>query len=110
MMVFQRPFRDLVLRQIALFASEHSDKVLSARAALRAYDDDRDPTTALERYADHDDLAEDVELILTDMCERYASTLEPRMAKRYVKVFTKEARKVYGDLLVKFDPYYLSED
>ena len=109
-MIFQRRFRDLVRRQIALFASEHTDKVLSARAALRAYDDERDPQAALERYADHDDLSEDVELILTDMCERYASTLEPRMAKRYVKVFTKEARKVYGDLLSKFDPYYLTDD
>ena len=109
-MIVRRRFRELARRQLAIFAEEHSAKVTEARAALRAYDDERDPQEALQRYADHDDLSEDVELILTEMCERYAATLDQRMARRYVKVFTREARKVYGDLLMKFDPHIVGDD
>lgn len=94
-----RRFSELVDRQLAIFAADHSDLVDDARAALRQYAAEPDPNAALEQYGTHDELAEQVEELLDDMYRNFATTLEPAAAKAYRKQFAKRAKAAYGDLL-----------
>lgn len=94
-----RAFREVVDRQLSIFAGDHAELVLRARAARGAYSADPDPGRALEAYAEHDELAEQVEELLDDMYRSYASTLEPDMRRRYRRTFARRARGAYGDLL-----------
>jgi hypothetical protein len=96
---WQRRFRELVRTQLALFENEYGELVSEARAALVAYNAEHDSDLAMELYERYDDLAEDVEDALEFMCERMASTMEPRAAKQYRTRFEHDARSVYRDLL-----------
>ena len=99
-------FRDVVDRQLAIFATDHADLVERARAALAAYHAQPDPRTAQERYQEHDELAEEVEELLDDMYRNFARTLDDKAAAGYRRTFAKRARTAYGDLLPRltFDP------
>lgn len=99
-MIFgRRRFRDVVGRQLMLFAQDHDELVQRARASLRSYSDETDPAAALERYADFEDASEDIEDLLYDMCDRFSSTLDEPMAKRYAAEFDRQARKAYRDVI-----------
>lgn len=95
----RRRFRDLVNRQLAIFAHDHAHLVVDARSALVGYGTEQDPSTALEHYGEHDELAEQVEELLDDMYRNFSSTLEPKAAKEYRREFARRAKSVYGDLL-----------
>lgn len=95
----RRQFRDLVQTQLALFDAEHAELVQRARAERSRYDATHDPQEALERYAAHDDLSDDVETLLYEMCERYAATIDEPRQRTYVAEFDRQARRRYGDLI-----------
>ena len=92
-------FREVVDRQLAIFAQDHGELVEQARAALAGYHASADPRESQERYGEHDELAEEVEELLDDMYRNFAATLEPSAAKSYRKQFARRAKATYGDLL-----------
>ena len=92
-------FRELVDRQLSIFAQDHTALVDQARAALANYHAQPDARAALEQYGEHDELAEQVEELLDDMYRNFAATLEPAAAKAYRKEFARRAKSTYGDLL-----------
>jgi hypothetical protein len=92
-------FREVVDRQLAIFAQDHGDLVEQARAALASYHAQPDVREAQERYQEHDELAEQVEELLDDMYRHFAGTLEPSAAKGYRRQFARRAKSAYGDLL-----------
>jgi hypothetical protein len=102
----RRRFRELVDRQLAIFAADHHDLVTQARSALVRYGEEADPRAAQQQYGEHDELAEQVEELLDDMYRNFAATLEPGPAKLYRAEFARRARAAYGDLLprLSFDP------
>jgi hypothetical protein len=95
----RRRFRDLVNRQLAIFAHDHDRLVSEARTALVGYGLEPDTHTALEHYGEHDELAEQVEELLDDMYRNFSATLEPKAAADYRREFARRAKSVYGDLL-----------
>lgn len=99
-------FREVVDRQMAIFAQDHGDLVEQARAALAGYHAQADVREAQERYGEHDELAEEVEELLDDMYRNFAATLEPAQARAYRRQFARRAKATYGDLLprLSFDP------
>ncbi len=102
----RQSFREVVDRQLAIFAQDHTALVDQARAALANYHAQPDVRAAQEQYQEHDELAEEVEELLDDMYRNFASTLEPSAEKAYRKEFAKRAKAAYGDLLPRltFDP------
>ena len=99
-------FREVVDRQLAIFAHDHTALVDQARAALASYHAQPDVREAQEQYQEHDELAEEVEELLDDMYRHFAATLEPAAERAYRKQFAKRAKAAYGDLLPRltFDP------
>lgn len=95
----RRRFRDLVNRQLAIFAHDHERLVMEARSALVGYGTEPDASQALQRYGEHDELAEQVEDHLDAMYRNFSHTLEPKAAKEYRREFARRAKAVYGDLL-----------
>lgn len=102
----RRAFQEVVERQLAIFAQDHSALVDQARAALANYHAQPDVRAAQEQYQEHDELAEEVEELLDDMYRHFAATLEPAAEKAYRKQFARRAKAAYGDLLPRltFDP------
>jgi len=99
-------FREVVDRQLAIFAADHADLVTDAREALARYGRQPDAVAAQEHYGDHDELAEQVEELLDDMYRHFASTLDEDAARAYRRQFARRAKAQYGDLLprLSFDP------
>ena len=102
----RRKFRDLVRRQIALFQTDHVELITRAREARRQYARTADPNEAHEHYITHDDLSEDVEEHLYDMCERYAANIDPARVDYYIAEFNRQAWRQFRDLIPRlhFDP------
>jgi len=101
----RRRFRELVERQLAIFAMDHAELIQGARAAYTSYHAEASVREAMEHYGEHDELAEQVEELLDDMYRHFASTLDAAAAARYRKEFARGAKAAYGDLLprLKFD-------
>jgi hypothetical protein len=73
--IFRRPYRDLIRRQLDLFAQEHGALFEEAREALRVYHEaDRDE--AEERYGDYTDVLDRAAGHLADLRDGYARTLD----------------------------------
>lgn len=102
----RRRFRDVVARQLAIFAGDHGDLVARARGSLQAYALEPDADAAQERYTEHDDLADEVESLLDDMYRGFSSALGEAVEGDYRAEFIRQARAAYGDLLPRltFDP------
>jgi hypothetical protein len=102
----RRAFREVVDRQLAIFAADHTALVDQARAALASYHAQPDVRAAQEQYQEHDELAEEVEDLLDAMYRNFARTLEPKAEQAYRKQFIRRAKAQYGDLLPRltFDP------
>lgn len=87
-MIFRRRFKDLIDRQLALFAEEHGDLIVEARQAERAYDRAaRDE--AEERYGDYSDLVETATELLADLRDHFASTLDEEASELYCTAFNR---------------------
>lgn len=99
----RRQFRDVVSRQLRLFAQEHGDVAEQARRALAAYDAEADPHAAVDSYAAYEDLSEDVEEHLYDMCDAFALSLEGASERRYRREFDRQAKRTYGDVIPRLN-------
>lgn len=102
----RQSFREVVDRQLAIFALDHGELVAEARDALGSYHAHADAREAQEHYGRHDELAEEIEELLDDMYRNFAATLEPKAAQAYRRQFARRAKAAYGDLLprLSFDP------
>ena len=84
----RRRFKDLIDRQLALFAEEHAELIAEVREAERAYDRaGRDE--AEERYGDYSDLVETATEHLADTRDHFASTLDEEAAELYCAAFNR---------------------
>lgn len=91
-MIVRRPFRDVIERQLALFAKEHADLIADVRVAERAYDRaERDE--AEERYGGYSDLVETATETLADLRDHFASTLDEEAAEIYCAAFNRAVLK-----------------
>jgi hypothetical protein len=80
-MIFRRPYRDLIRRQLDLFLDEHGDLLAEAREAMHAYDRaERDE--AEERYGDYADVLDRAAAELAEIRDTYARTLDDPSAYR----------------------------
>lgn len=102
---WRRQFRDVVRRQLALFEQEHHAVIDQARSALRGYHEEADPHLAQLAYAEHDDVSEDIEIALNEMCMTYASRLDAAATHRYLREFDRQARDAYRDLVPHLNLY-----
>ncbi len=85
-------FADLVERQLDLFAADNAELLADTEAALHAYD--RAPREdAEERYGDFVDLADTGALLLVELRDAYAETLDGETADEYREAFDRRARK-----------------
>ena len=88
----RRPFRDVIDRQLDLFAREHAGLVRELETALEAFRRAR-PETAEERYADYLELVDDGRDALETMRESYAATLEEGVDDSYRVAFDERAQQ-----------------
>lgn len=95
----KRRFREVVGRQLAIFAEDHAELVDDARAALRRYGRTSNAQAAQEQYGEHDELAEQVEELLDDMYRNFAWSLDDGAVGPYRREFARQAKAQYGDLL-----------
>ncbi len=93
-MIFRRdPFRDVISRQLDLFAEDEADGLLGdVREQKRLYDEaDRDESE--EAYGDYTEAIEAVRDALAEMRDRFAATLDPAAAEEYEPAFENAARR-----------------
>ena len=97
-MSFRRDrFRDLIRRQLDLFAEEEAELLREADAAERAYDaSDRDH--AEEAYGDLQLVREAIADRLEELRDTYASTLDSEAELAYAQAFGRAARKRFPKL------------
>lgn len=85
-------FRDVITRQLAMFAEEHHDLLLRAEQARVSYTHSR-AEMAEERYGDYMDLVEEAEEELLALRDRYAETMAARDRVRYEREFLRAAER-----------------
>jgi hypothetical protein len=86
--IFSRPYRDVIERQLDLFLKEQADLVRDCEAALARYDT-ADREDAEELYGDYLDLVDAGTDALAELRDSYAATLDDREAERYRAAFDK---------------------
>jgi hypothetical protein len=91
-MFSRRRFKDLIDRQLLLFAEEHDGLIHEVREAERAYDR-AGRAEAEERYGDYSDLVETATEILADTRDHFASTLDEEAADLYCDEFNRAVLK-----------------
>ena len=85
-------FREVISRQLDLFAEENTDVIQECDERLAAYNAaDRDE--AEELYGDYVDAVETGTEILADMRDRFGSTLDEDDAEQYEAEFNRAVRK-----------------
>jgi hypothetical protein len=90
--IFKRPFKDVIDRQLALFAQEQAGLMGDVAAAKRAYDRaDRDE--AEERYGDYSDLVETATELLADIRDHFAASMDADIAELYCAAFNRAVLK-----------------
>jgi hypothetical protein len=87
------PFRDVIARQLDLFADDEADGLLAdVRELDRRYaHTDRDE--AEEAYGDYVDAVDAVKDALADMRSQFAATLDDDRAEEYEQAFEDAARR-----------------
>jgi hypothetical protein len=84
--MFRRPYRDVIERQLALFADEHAGLIRDVEAAERTYDR-AEREEAEERFGDYSDLVETATEVLADLRDYFARTLDEDASERYCAAF-----------------------
>lgn len=92
-------FRELVQRQMVLFREENHDTITQAIVKLEKYDAEPDPAVAGEHYQQFDDLSEDIEDFLQDMCDQYALTINDELEAAYRREFRRQSQKEFSRIL-----------
>jgi hypothetical protein len=91
------PFRDVISRQLDLFAEDRPDLLEACRETLRAYEQaDRDDSE--EAYGDFSDVVETATEALAEMRDRFAGTLDTESADVYEDSFNRAVRKRWPEL------------
>jgi len=91
-LIFKKPYRDVIDRQLKLFAEEYAGLIADVNAAERAYDRaERDE--AEERYGDYSDLVETATEVLADMRDHYAAQLDEEADETYCAAFNRAVLK-----------------
>ena len=86
----ERPFADVVRRQLDLFAAEQATLLADCDAALRAYDGAA-AEDAEERYGDYVDLTDAAHGALEELRDGYARTLDAAAGGAYRAAFDEAA-------------------
>jgi len=90
--IFRKPYRDVIERQLALFADEHGGLIRDVQAAERAYERaERDE--AEERFGDYSDLVETATEVLADLRDHFAARLDEDAAETYTLAFNRAVLK-----------------
>ncbi len=98
----RRPFADIVVRQLAIFADEHSGLLEACGRTLREFRaSGRDD--AEERYGSYVDAIDEAREALEEMRDTYASTLDGAAAAAYARTFTREAARRFPDLVLELE-------
>jgi hypothetical protein len=100
--IFRRRFRDVVARQLDLFAEERAGLLAEAEDAERAYDEaERDD--AEEAYGDYLLVVEAGTEALADLRDTYARTLDEETAPEYERTFNRAAAKRFPRFAAELD-------
>lgn len=92
--MFRRePFREVIRRQLDLFATDEADGLLAEVAELKRRYDRADRDEAEEAYGDYVDGVDAVKDALADMRDRFAATLDETAAEEYEPAFEDAARR-----------------
>jgi hypothetical protein len=92
--VFGRsPFRDVIARQLDIFAADEADGLLADVAEMKRRYDETDRDDAEEAYGDYVDAIDAVKDALADMRDRFAATLDEAASETYEPAFEDAARK-----------------
>jgi len=86
------PFRDVVSRQLDLFAEDEAELIAECREKERAYDRAA-REEAEEAYGDYVDAVEAATEALADMRDRFARTLDDEAAAEYEAAFNRAVRR-----------------
>jgi hypothetical protein len=86
-------FRDVISRQLNVFAEDEADGMLAEVQQLKERYDQAERDEAEEAYGDYQDAIEAVKDWLADMRDRFATTLEGDAAERYERAFEDAARR-----------------
>jgi class 3 adenylate cyclase len=86
--IFRRPYKDVIRRQLALFAEQNADLIADVRGAERAYDR-AERAEAEERFGDYSDLVETATEALAEMRDHFAATLDDEAAEVYTAEFNR---------------------
>jgi hypothetical protein len=87
------PFRDVVARQLELFAVDESDGLLADVRDLEQRYNRTDREASEEAYGDYVDAVDAVTDALADMRDRFAATLDDEAAEEYEHAFENAARR-----------------
>jgi hypothetical protein len=102
--ILRRRFGDLLDRQLRLFEQEHAGLLADCTAAERAYD--RAPREeAEERYGDYLDLVETATVILAQLRDAYAETLDEAAAAEYVAAFNRAVVRRFPPLALEIEDH-----
>ena len=95
-------FRDVIVRQLDLFARDEAGLLHDCEGALDAYRRaERDE--AEERYGDYVDLVDTAREVLERLRDGFAETLDESAGRDYVALFNRLARRRYPDLALELD-------
>ena len=86
------PFRDVVSRQLDLFAEDEAELIAECHEKERAYDRAA-REEAEEAYGDYVDAVEAATEALADMRDRFARTLDDEAAAEYEAAFNRAVRR-----------------
>jgi hypothetical protein len=90
--MFRKPYKDVIERQLALFAEEHGGLIGDVQAAERTYHRaERDE--AEERFGDYSDLVETATEVLADLRDNYAVRLDEPADEEYCDAFNRAVLK-----------------
>jgi hypothetical protein len=92
-MLGRSPFRDVVSRQLDLFAETEADGLLAAVQEQKRLYDQAPRDDAEESYGDYMDAVDEVKDALAEMRDRYAETLDGAAAEKYEAAFEDAARR-----------------
>jgi hypothetical protein len=93
--IFRRPYRDLIRRQLDLFLEEHGALFDEAREAMSAYNAaERDE--AEERYGDYADVLDRAAAHLAEIRDTYAGTIDE--PERYRAEFERSVTRRFPQL------------
>ena len=86
-------FRNVILRQLDIFAVDEADGLLADVQEMKRLYDEADRDDAEEAYGDYVDAIDAVKDALADMRDRFAAALDETAAEEYEPAFEDAARK-----------------